>query len=187
VAPAPEAGEEEPLDPQEAGGAASASLASGARALVCYFHQRLQGTPQGRPSAKELQQAEALLRAQGEERARAIVTYALQQATQTGFQMQHFGAVLGSTEAALAELARQAQREQRHQEARQREAAERHRAEQERQQQERAAAVLARLPDAQRDAYRHRALARLPARVRDMEGLVEMDMRWLVVEDGLVC
>ena len=187
VAPAPEAGEEEPLDPQEAREAAISSLASGARALVCHFHQGLQGTPKGRPSAKELQQAEALVRAQGEERARAIVTYALQQATQTGFQMQHFGAVLGSTEAALAALARQAQREQRHQEARQREAAERQRAEQERQQQERAAAVLARLPDAQRDAYRHRALARLPARVRDMEGLVEMDMRWLVVEDGLVC
>jgi hypothetical protein len=31
--------------------------------------------PKRRPSAKELQQAEALIRTQGEERARAIVTY----------------------------------------------------------------------------------------------------------------
>jgi hypothetical protein len=186
VAPAPEAGEEEPLDPQEAGGAASASLASGARALVCHFHQGLQGTPPGRPSAKELQQAEALLRAQGEARARAIITYALQQAPQTGFQMQHFGAVLGYQDAALAELARQAQREQRHEEERQQRDAERQRLQQEREQEARAAAVLERLSDAQRETYRHRARERLPALMRDLDGFVAMHMRYLVIEDGLV-
>ena len=46
--------------------------------------------------------------------------------------------------------------------------------------------MLERLPDAQREAYRHRARERLPALMRDLEGLVAMHMRYLVVEDGLV-
>ena len=180
------AGEDAPLDPQEAGGAAISSLASRARDLVSHFRQGLVERPTRRPSAKELQQAEALIREQGEERARAIVTYALQQAPQTDFQMQHFGAVLGYQEAALAELARQAQQTQQQQEERQRQAAERHQLQQEREQEERAAAVLERLSDAQREAYRHRARERLPALMRDMDGFVAMHMRYLVVEDGLV-
>jgi len=179
-------GEEVPLDPQEAAGAAISLLASRARDLVSHFRQGLVEQPLRRPSAKELQQAEALLRTQGEERARAIVTYALQQAPQSDFKMQHFGAVLGYQEAALAERARQAQQVQHQQEERQRQAAERHQLQQEREQEERAAAVLARLSDAQREAYRHRARERLPALMRDMEGFVAMHMRYLVVEDGLV-
>jgi hypothetical protein len=180
------AGEDAPLDPQEAGGAAISSLASRARDLVSHFRQGLVERPTRRPSAKELQQAEALIREQGAEQARAIVTYALQQAPQTDFQMQHFGAVLGYQEAALAELTRQAQQTQQQQEERQRQAAERHQLQQEREQEERAAAVLERLPDAQREAYRQRARAGLPALMRDMEGLVARQMRYLVVEDGLV-
>jgi len=180
------AGEDAPLDPQEAGGAAISSLASRARDLVSHFRQGLMERPTRRPSAKELQQAEALIRAQGAEQARAIVTYALQQAPQTDFQMQHFGAVLGYQDAALAELARQAQQVQHQQEELQRQAAEQQRLQQEREQEERAAAVLERLPDAQREAYRHRARERLPALMRDMDGLVAMHMRYLVVEDGLV-
>jgi hypothetical protein len=171
---------------QEAGDAAISSLASRARELVSHFRQGHAEPPLRRPSAKELQQAEGLLREQGEERARAIVTYALQQAPQTGFQMQHFGAVLGYQEAALAELTLQAQQVQHQQEERQRQAAERQRLQEEREQEERAAAVLERLPDAQREAYRHRARERLPALMRDMEGFVAMHMRYLVVEDGLV-
>jgi hypothetical protein len=182
----PGLGEEVPLDPQEAGGAAISALASRARDLVSHFRQGLVEQPKRRPSAKDLQQAEALLRAQGEERARAIVIYALQQAAQTGFQMQHFGAVLGYQDAALAELARQAQQVQPQQEELQQQAAERHRLEQEREQEERAAAVLERLPDAQREVYRQRARESLPALMRDMEGLVARQMRYLVVEDGLV-
>ena len=182
----PGLGEEAPLDPQEAGGAAISSLASRARDLVSHFRQGLVEHPKRRPSAKELQQAEALIRVQGEERARAIVTYALQQALQTGFQMQHFGAVLGYQEAALAELTRQAQQVQHQQEERQRQAAERHRLQQEREQEEQAAAVLERLPDAQREVYRQRARERLPVLMRDMNGFVAMHMRYLVVEDGLV-
>jgi hypothetical protein len=96
---------------------------------------------------KELQQAEALLREQGEERARAIVTYALQEAPRTGFQMQHFGAVLGYQEAALEALTRHAQQEQHHQEERQRWDAAQQRVQQDWQQQERAAALLAQLPE----------------------------------------
>jgi Replication initiator protein A len=180
------AGEDAPLDPQEAGGAAISALASRARDLVSHFRQGLVEQPKRRPSAKELQQAEALIRAQGEERARAIVTYALQQALQTGFQMQHLGAILGYQDAALAELTRQAQQVQHQQEERQRQAAERHRLEQEREQEERAAAVLEQLSDAQREAYRQRARERLPALMRDMEGFVAMHMRYLVVEDGRV-
>jgi len=171
---------------QEAGDAALSSLASGARELVSHFRQGLAALPQRRPSAKDLQQAEMLLREQGEERARAIVTYALQQAPQTGFQMQHFGAVLGYQDAALAELVRQAQREQRHQEERQQRDAERQRLQQEREQEERAAAVLERLSDAQREAYRQRAREHLPALMRDMDGLVARQMHYLVIEDGLV-
>lgn len=182
----PSLGEAAPLDPQEAGGAAISSLASRARDLVSHFRQGLAERPTRRPSAKEIQQAETLLRAQGEERARAIVTYALQQAPQTGFQMQHFGAVLGYQDAALAELACQTQQTPQQQEERQRQAAERHQLQQEREQEEQAAAVLERLPDAQREVYRHRAQARLPALMRDMEGFVTMHMRYLVVEDGLV-
>ena len=49
-----------------------------------------------------------------------------------------------------------------------------------------AGAVLEQLPDAQREAYRHRARAGLPALMRDIEGLVARQMRYLVVEDGLV-
>ena len=79
------------------------------------------------------------------------------QAPQTGFQMQHFGAVLGHQDAALAVLACQTQQTQQQQEERQRQAAERHQLQQEREQEERAAAVLERLSDAQREAYRHRA------------------------------
>jgi hypothetical protein len=110
----------------------------------------------------------------------------LQQAPQTGFQMQHFGAVLGYQDATLAALARQAQQVQHQQEERQWQAAERHRLEQEREQEERAAAVLEQLSDAQREAYRQRARERLPALMRDMEGFVAMHMRYIVVEDGLV-
>lgn len=86
--------------------------------------------------------------------------------------------------AALVELARQAPRTQ--QQERQRQAAERHQLQQEREQEERAAAVLEQLSDAQREAYRHRARERLPALMRDMDGVVAMHMRYLVVEDGLV-
>jgi len=186
VAPPPRSGAGEPLAPQEAGGAVSSSLASSARDLLSHFRQGLVERPKRRPSAKDLQQAEALLRAQGAERARAIVTYALQQASRTGFQMQHFGAVLGYQEAALEALARHAQQEQQYQEERQRWDAAQQRLQQDRQQQERAAAVLAQLPEAPRAAYRHRAQASLPAFLRDMDGVVERHMRYLVVEDGLV-
>jgi hypothetical protein len=185
-APPPGAGEAAPLDPQEAGGAAISSLPRSARDLVRHFWQGLVERPTRRPSVKELQQAEALLREQGEERARAIVTYALQEAPRTGFQMQHFGAVLGYQEAALEALTRHAQQEQHHQEERQRWDAAQQRVQQDWQQQERAAALLAQLPEAQRAAYRHRAQASLPAFLRDMDGLVERHMRYLVVEDGLV-
>jgi sRNA-binding protein len=99
--------------------------------------------------------------------------------------MQHFGVVLGYQDAALAELARQAQQVQHQQEERQRQAAERHRLQQEREQEERAAAVLERRPAAQREAYRQRAREHLPALMRDMDGLVARQMRYLVVEDGL--
>ena len=179
-------GADAPLDAQEAGDAAISSLASRARDLVSHFRQGLAERPTRRPTAKDLQQAAALLHAQGEEQARAIVTYALQQAPQTSFQMQHFGAVLGYQDAALAELARQTQREQHHQEERQQRDAERQRLAQEREQEERAAAGLERLSDAQREAYRQRARECLPALMRDMEGFVAMHMRYLVVEEGLV-
>jgi hypothetical protein len=187
VAPPPGAGAAAPLAPQEAGGAALSSLASSARELVSHFRKGLVERPKRRPSVKDLQQAEALLREQGEERARAIVTYALQQAPRTGFQMQHFGAVLGYQEAALEALTRHAQQEQQHQEELQRWDAAQQRVEQDWQQQEHAAAVLAQLPEVQRAAYRHRAQESLPAFLRDLDGVVERHMRYLVVEDGLVC
>ena len=56
----------------------------------------------------------------------------------------------------------------------------------ERAQEARAAAILEGLPDVQREAYHQRARERLPALMCDLDGLVAMQMRYLVVEDGLV-
>jgi hypothetical protein len=153
---------------------------------VQYFREGLKTKPTRRPSAKELQQAEALLREHGDERARAIVTYAVREAARTDFQMQHFGAVLGYTDAALAVQAQQGQQTQHQEERRQQQLAEQQQLEAERAQEERAAAVLATLSEAQQEMYRQRAQAFLPPRMRDMNGLVTMRMRHLVVEDGLV-
>lgn len=173
-------------DLQEEAGTASAPPASRAEDLVQHFRQGLVVTPPRRPSAKELQQAATLLQAHGDERARAIITYALREARRTDFQMQHFGAVLSYQEAALAALTQQAQQTQRQEATRQQQAAE----EQERQQlwaeDARAAAVLAALPEAQREAYRQRVRAELPAFLREMEGMVERRMRAVVIAEGLV-
>jgi len=175
-----------PLDPPEDGGPAGAVPATRAYDLVNHFRQGLVAPSTRRPSAKELQQAEALLREHGAERARAIVTYALREARQTGFQMQHFGAVLGYQEGVLAAWAQQAQQMQQQEHARQRQAAERQQREEERAQEARAEAVLAALPAPHREAYRQRAVERLPALMRDMAGLVALQMRHLVIEEGLV-
>jgi hypothetical protein len=174
------------LDLPPEGSAAGVPPGSRAHELVQHFRQGLVVTPPRRPSAKELQQAETLLREHGDARARAIVTYALGEARRTDFQMQHFGAVLGYQEAALAALTQQVQQAQRQEATRQRQAAEQQEMEAERAQEERAAAVVAAFPEAQRDAYRQRALAHLPPGMRDMDGLVARRMRHLVIEEGLV-
>lgn len=162
------------------------TLTTSAHALVQHFRQGLSATVPRRPRAKELQQAEALLRAHGEERARAIVSYALREAARTDFPMQHFGAVLGYAEQALAAFTQQAQQTQALAELRQRQRADQQQIEAERVQDEHAAAVLAALPAAQQEAYRQRALALMPPSMRERPGLVAMRMRHLVIEDGVV-
>jgi hypothetical protein len=174
------------LDLQDDGSTAEMPLATRAQDLLQHFRQGLVAQPPRHPHAKELQQAEALLREHGDERARAIVTYALREAARTDFHMQHFGAVLGYQEMALAALAQQAQQTQELAALRQRQIIEQQEMEAERAQEDRAAAVLAALPEAQRAAYRHRALAQLPPGMRDMDGLVARYMRHLVIEEGLV-
>jgi hypothetical protein len=178
--------ETSPLELQEEGGAAGAPPATRAQDVVQHFRQGLPTTSTRRPSAKELQQAATLLRDHGDERARAIVSYALREARRTDFHMQYFGAVLGYQEMALAALAQQAHQTQQLAELRQRQGAEQQQLEAERAQEDRAAAVLAALPEAQREVYHQRALAHLPPRMRDMDGLVARRMRQLVIEEGLV-
>lgn len=178
---------------QEAGAAPISSLAGATSSqkgpaweLVGHFQKGCQEKQKGQPRPKELQQAEKLIRELGEERARHVVAYALRQAPQTGFQMKHFGAVLGYKEEALSELARREQREKELQDERQKQEEERQRAETERQWQERAAQVLAALPEEQQDAYRQKALEMAPAALRGSNGFLNMQMRCLLLEDGLV-
>ena len=115
--------------------------------LVGHFRKGCHGEPKGDPRPKEIQQAEALIRELGEERARHVVAYALRQAQETRFQMKHFGAVLSYKQEALSELERREQREKELQEERRRQEEEQQRAMAERQLQERAAQVLAALPE----------------------------------------
>jgi hypothetical protein len=175
-----------PLDLPDDGSTAGTPLVTRAQDLLQYFRQGLLAKPPRRPHAKELQQAEAFLREHGDERARAIVTYALREAARTDFHMQHFGAVLSYQEMALAALAQQAQQTQQLAALRQRQIIDQQAMEAERAQEERAAAVLAAFPEAQHEAYRQRALAQLPPQMRDMDGLVARYMRHLVIEEGLV-
>lgn len=64
-------------------------------ALVRYFHQRIHGADtQAEPSKRELEQATQLLQSYGEEAAKFIVDFALEEAPKTKFEMQVFGAVL---------------------------------------------------------------------------------------------
>jgi hypothetical protein len=178
---------------QELGSAPISSLAGGtpsqkgpAWELVCHFRKGCPGKQKGDPRPRELQQAEVLIRELGEERARHVVAYALRQAPQTGFQMKHFGAVLGYKQEALSELERREQREKEQEAERRRQEEEQQRALAERQLQERAAQVLAALPNEQREAYRQKALEMTPAALRESNGFLEMQMRCLVLEDGLV-
>jgi hypothetical protein len=186
--------EEEPIpDPQEVGVAPISSLASGvpslkepAWELVGQFRKECPGKQNRDPRPKELRQAEELIRELGEDRARHVVSYALRQALQTRFQMKHFGAILDYQEEALAELARREQQETQLQEERRRQGVEQQRAMAEQQRHEQAARILASLPEEERDAYRQRALDVLPPVLQGIKGLVETQMRCLVLEDGLV-
>ena len=177
----------------EVGSAPISSLAGGAPSqkgpaweLVGHFRKGCQGGQKGDPRPKELQQAEELIRELGEERARHIVNHALRQAPQTGFQMKYFGAVLGYKEEALSDLARREQQERQLQEERRRQEEERQRAMAEQQWQEQAARILAVLPEEQREAYRQKALEITPVALRGSNGFLNMQMRCLLLEDGLV-
>jgi hypothetical protein len=75
-----------------------------ARALVTYFHKQARHPESQRPTRKELQQSAELITAHGEERARAVVDYALTRASETNFRMQYFGGVLLSVPQALEAL-----------------------------------------------------------------------------------
>jgi hypothetical protein len=61
--------------------------------LVAYFHARA-GRPDWPAKKKEIGQAQALLDAHGEEKARAIIDFAFEEAPKTKFDMKFFGAIL---------------------------------------------------------------------------------------------
>jgi hypothetical protein len=63
--------------------------------LVRYFHQRIHGeNSPSEPSKRELEQATQLIKSYGEDVAKFIVNFALEEAPKTKFDMQVFGAVM---------------------------------------------------------------------------------------------
>lgn len=77
--------------------------------LISLFHSRI-GSPLSRtPKPRELAHAERLIADHGFEKARYIVSYALEAAPKTGFDMKNLGAVLTYEEDALEDFTRQAQ------------------------------------------------------------------------------
>jgi len=69
-------------------------LGEQAAEVVRHFHQVVHGLSAHEPQSKELSQAGTLIGQYGVARARHIIEYAAEQAKQTNFAMQHFGAVL---------------------------------------------------------------------------------------------
>lgn len=76
-----------------------------AEELVRYFHQIVHGVDQHLPQSKELGQAVSLITQYGFEQSRFVVEYAAGKAGETGFAMQHFGAVLSYASRAVADFA----------------------------------------------------------------------------------
>lgn len=74
-----------------------------ALALVAYFHQRVHNQDfQWEPNQRELEQATRLIQAYGDDGARYLVNFAIDEAPKTKFDMQVFGAVLVYEKRALS-------------------------------------------------------------------------------------
>ncbi len=88
-----------------------------AEELVHHFHKVFHGVENHSPQSKELGQATALIAKHGLEQAKHVVDYAFAKARETGFQVQHFGAVLNYVARAVADFDRWRQNEQKAQKA----------------------------------------------------------------------
>jgi len=82
-----------------------------AEELVRHFHKTVHGVVNHLPQSKETDQALTLLTQHGAENTKHIIEFAARKATETNFQMQHFGAVLSYTSRAIAELDRRSSAE----------------------------------------------------------------------------
>lgn len=83
-----------------------------AASLVKYFHSYIDSKIENyndsqvkyQPTKKELQHADKLLKEYGEEKAKYIIEFAVNQAKQTKFQMVFFGAVIGYASQAISQF-----------------------------------------------------------------------------------
>ena len=77
------------------------------------FHQTAGHSPSQKPLKKEIAQATGLLARYDHDTVDYIVRFAIEKGAETNFRMQHFGAVLGYVELALAEQLARAERARR--------------------------------------------------------------------------
>ena len=77
-----------------------------AEELVTYFHHIVHGVNTHEPQSREMNQAVSLIGQYGPEKARHIVDYTKAKASETNFNIQHFGAVLSYASRAVAEFDR---------------------------------------------------------------------------------
>ena len=81
-------------------------LVEQAEGIVRFFHRTVHKVDHHFPQTKEVGQAIALITQYGVEKTKHIIEYAIGQAKETKFEMQHFGAVLAYASRAIAELDR---------------------------------------------------------------------------------
>ena len=85
---------------------APASALAAAGLVQCFYDTFFPGGPAGRPTSKELNQAQDLRDRLGEERARALIAYAHREAPQSRYRPRTFGGILHYERTAGAELAK---------------------------------------------------------------------------------
>ena len=77
-----------------------------AEELVRYFHKVFHSVVAHTPQTKETEQALSLISQHGSEIAKRVVDFARTEAAKTGYQVQHFGAVLSYTSRTIADVGR---------------------------------------------------------------------------------
>jgi hypothetical protein len=82
-------------------------LTEQAETAVRFFHRKIHGVENHVPQSKEVSQALTLIGQHGVDKTHSIIEYAAEQAAETNFKIQHFGAILSYTSRALAAHDRQ--------------------------------------------------------------------------------